>query len=184
MADMFTPLSTLSECVFPLHERHHHDWHVPATIDYQEVRNSISWTLASPSWLTCAYHLWLSGSAYFNSMYCTVTTDMFWPLLTLRWCVCPIHKQHSHGWHVPATFDYQEVRISISWTALHHHSWHVPASFESQLVRIFILWAAQSCLTCTCHFQFLGSAYFHFIRTITVEITRPLSTLSEYVFSF
>ena len=138
MADIFLPLLTLSECVFPIHEQHNHGWHVSATFDSQEVRISIPWAAqswltcfchfdsqevrisipwAAQSWLTCSCHFWLSASAYFHTMSSTIMADMFPPLLTLSKCVFPYHEQHNYGWHDPTTFDSQMVCMSISWAA-------------------------------------------------------------------
>ena len=110
-----------------------HGWHVPTTSNSQRVRISIS--RAAPSWLTCSRHFWHAVGAYYHSMNCTIMADMFPPLSIIRKCVFPFHKQHSRGWHVHATFDYQEVRISISW-------------------------AAPSWLICFRHFWLSGSTFF------------------------
>ena len=57
-------------------------------------------------------------------------------------------------------------------------------TFNYQEVCISISWAAQSRLTCSCHFCLSGRACFHFTRsTITVDMS-PLSTLSECVSPF
>ena len=148
-ADILPALSTLSGCVFLFQEKHHHSWHVSTSFDSQWVRSSVLWV--APSWLTCSRLFRLSAGVYFHIMSSTIISDMFLPFSIIRKCVSPFHKQHSHGWHVPASFDYQKVRISISWAApsprltcsrsfrlskcvfpfheQHHHTWHVPRHF-------------------------------------------------------
>ena len=137
MANMFLPLSIIRKCVFPFHELHHHNWHVPASFDSQQVRISISW--AAQSCLTCSFQL--SASAYFHFIRSAVMADMFSPLSTLSECVFPFHEQHHHGWHIPATFDSQEVRISI-----------------------LFLFMAPSRLTCSATFT-LSGCVFHFMSS-------------------
>ena len=125
MVDMFPPLSIIRKCIVPFHEQHHHSWHVSATFDFQEVRISIP--CIAPSQLTCSRHYWPSVGVYVQFISSTVMADMFPSLLIIRKCV----------------FQFQELHCTITVD--------VPASFESQLVHISILWAAQSCLTCSCH---------------------------------
>ena len=165
-------------CVFPFHEQHNHDWHVPTTFHSQRVRMSISW--GAQSWLTCSCDFWL-GCAYFKFMNSIITTecsrhfslsagayvhfmsgtimaDMFPSLLTFRECVFPFHELHNHCWHVPATFDSQRVRISTSS-------------------------ATQSRLTCSRHFWLSAGAYVHFMSgTIMADIFPPLLTIRWCVF--
>ena len=122
--------------------------------------------------------------------------DMFLPLLTLRKCVFPYHEQHNHGWHVPATFDSQQVRFSLPWAAQlcltrsHHfwlsdgvyvhfmssynHGWHVPATFNYQEVRNFILFTAPLALTCSLHFWLSVGVYFYFMNSTIMPDMFPL----------
>ena len=90
---MLLPVSTIRSCVFPFpsHERHNHDWHFPATFDYQIVRISISW--AAKSWLTCSPHFRLRGCAIIS----------FLALYHDGW-----------SWYVHVIFNSRAVRNSIS----------------------------------------------------------------------
>ena len=91
--------------------------------------------------------------------------NLFSALSIIRKCIFPFHSQHHHGWHA---FDYQEVRISISW-------------------------AAPSRLTRSRFFQPSASTYFHFItNTITTDmfatfdsqaVRSSFQTLSQLTFS-
>ena len=109
--------------------------------------------------MTCSCHFWLSE------------------------CVFLFHELHQHGLHVPAIFDYKEVRIYISWAI---QSWLTcSCHFDSQWVRNHISWATPSRLTCSCHFRLSACAYLYFISsTIVADTFLPLSTLSGCVFPF
>ena len=134
-AHMFLPLSITRKCVFIFHEQHSF-WRVPATFDFQWVRNPIPWA-APCSRLTCYRHFWLSAGAYshfvswtimaymFLTFWLTGSTylhfhsstmiaaDVFPPSSIIRMCVFIFHEQQNHGWHVPAaTFNSQTVRYS------------------------------------------------------------------------
>ena len=96
----------------------------------------------------------------FHFMHSSIMADMFLPILTLSKCVFPFHE-------------------------LHHHSWHVPTTFNSQQVCISISWAAPSWLTCYHHFQLSASVYLYFMNcAIMADIFLPLSTLRQYVILF
>ena len=59
----------------------------------------------------------------------------------------------------------------------------VPATFNSQPVRISISYDAQLLQTCSRHSRLLDSAYFYFISsTIIADKFLSLPTLSQYVF--
>ena len=81
--------------------------------------------------------------------------DMFSPLAlsTLRQCVVSFHLWCRLGWLVPVIFDHQEVRTYISWAAqsLLTCSCH----FDPQAVRNFFSLVAQlkTWLTCSRHFD-------------------------------
>ena len=64
--------------------------------------------------------------------------DLFLSLLTFSGCVIAFHDLQPSCWHVLVIFDYQEVRIYISW-------------------------AARSWLTCSCHIWLSAGAYSHFM---------------------
>ena len=86
-------------------------------------------------------------------------SDEFLPLLTFSGCVIPYRElHHVHGWHVTATFDFQLVRIPISW-------------------------AEPSRLTCFWHFWLTGSAYLYFMssKIMADMFSPPLSTLRQCV---
>ena len=183
MADLFLPLMTLmtlSGCVIPFHELHHHGLHVLAIFDYQQVRICISW--AVKSWLTnCVLPLLtLSGCVLpFHELH---HHGLHVPaILIIRKCVFIFHELHNHGWHVSVTSDSQWVRNFISWASpsrltfsiirkcvfifheQHGYSWLVPATFDSQWVRNHISWAAPSRLTCSCHFRFISKYVFYIL---------------------
>ena len=128
---------TLRQCVvIPCHKLHHHSWHVPATFDsggawFHFICNTSKADL---------FHFQLSGSAHFHFMSSTIMADMFQdivpatfdsqtvcdsisfaapfkadfflPFSIIRMCVIPFHLRCYHGWHIPATFDSQAVRIA------------------------------------------------------------------------
>ena len=157
--------------------------------------------------LTCSRHFRLSASGYLHSMSSAITADMSPPLLTFSECVFPFNEQHRHCWHdVPATFDPQAVcnsifeevpsrltcprdfRLSGS-VYFRFMSCTIKADmffrFFTQEVRISISWEVPSWLTHSCNLWLLGSAYFYFMRsTITINMSPPLSALSECVFPF
>ena len=140
-------ISIIRKCVFLFHEQHNHRWHVSATFYSQWVRNPMS--RASPwSQLTCSRHCRLSGCAYLYSMSSTTMAEMFLPLFTLSRCVFLLHELNHHGLYDPAIFNYQKVRIYISW-------------------------AAQSCLTCSCHFLLSGSEHLYFMSSSLILFAAP-----------
>ena len=160
-ADMFPPFSIGRECVFIFHEQQNHGWHLPATFNSQAVRS-------------CSHFI------------CdTIKADLFPPFPIIRKCVFIFHEEHNHGWHVPA-FDSQRVRIDISWAGLDHHSLHVPAIFDYQEVRSYITWAAPwPWLTCSCYFWLSAGAYPHFLsRTIMAYMFLPFLMNRKCVFIF
>ena len=162
VGDIFLPLSTASQCVFPFHEQHNHGWHVPATFDSQSVRIPIS--QAGQSLLTwCSRHFWLLGCAYFYFISSTIVANMFAPLLIrTRMCVFPFHKQHSHCWHVPATF-YFILFFRLSRCVFPFHSKFICSTIIAHIFPSF----------------WLGCAYFHFMcGTITANVFPPCFTLS------
>ena len=108
--------------------------------------------------------LTLSGCVFpFRDLDGTIMAYMFPPFLIIRKCVFIFHEQHhDRGWHVPAIFDYQEVRVFI----FHEQQscWRIPATFDFQWVRNHIPWAAPWLwLTCSCHFWLSAGAYSHFV---------------------
>ena len=157
-ADLFPPLPINRRCVFIFNEEHNRGWHVPAAFDSQRVRIPISW--AGSSWLTYSFHLWLSGSPYLYFMNITIMADLFLPLLTLSWCVSPFRERNHHGSHLPDIFDYQDVRIYISWAA----PW--------------------SQLTCSHHFRLSGRAYLYLMSSSHADVLLPLLSFSGCVIPF
>ena len=106
---------------------------------------------------------------------------MFPPPLTLKKCAISFHEQHHYSWHVPATFDHQEMR-------------YVP-TFGSQEVCNSTPWTAPW-LTCSRHFQLSGSttysrhfrlsgsAYFHFMSCTNAADMFLLSRRCLFPFSW
>ena len=213
MTDMFLPLLTLSGCVIPFHfasplamttadifpsfpiirkwvfifhEQHNHGWDIPTTFNAQRVRipRILSWSIM----------------AY-----------MFLPFLFIRKCVFIFRELDvdHHGLHVPAIYDYQEVRINISWAApwlwltcswpfpllgsMHLYftgseimtDMFLPLSTLRKCVIIPVSFATPSRLICSRHFRLLESAYLSSMSsTIMVDMFLPLLTLSGCVFTF
>ena len=86
--------------------------------------------------------------------------DMFPPFLIIRKCAFIFHERHNRGWHVPAIWEHQEMRISISW-------------------------GAQSCLISSCHFWLSAGAYSHFMScSIMADMFSPLLTFRRCVCPF
>ena len=148
---MFPPI-LIRLCVCLLHKQHTHGWHVLATVDYQDMRISISWV--AQSWLTCSGHFWLSAGAYFQFMSSTIIDDIF-PLLWLS------ESAYSHfissiiiADMFPSLLTLSECVI-ISFHELRHHGWHVPFIFDSQAVRSSISYPTPSKLTCSHHFRLM-----------------------------
>ena len=90
-----------------------------------------------------------------------IMADIFPPFSIIRKCVFLFHVQRNQGWHVSAIFNYQEVRINTSW-------------------------AAQSWLTCSCHFWLSAGAYFHSMSCtiIMADMFPPFSFTRKCVFIF
>ena len=227
MANLFPPLSIIRKCVSPFHETQSW-LTCPATFDSQAVRISIfmsstimadmfpplsplSWFVflfrisiskKSTSWLMsvmCSRYFWLSQAVCISISWAAVQSRLTCSRhFCLSGCVFASHKQHNHGWRVPAFFNSQAVRISIlfSWLhkgwlvpsiirmcvtpfySWHNHGWHAPAAFDSQRVRFSIPWTATCQLTCSCHFLLSVCVYVHFMLvsgTIMVDMLSPLS---------
>ena len=124
------------------------------------MRISISWLEVTQWWLIYSRHFWLSACAYVHFMSDTITADMLPSLLSLRLCVFPSHKQHSHYWHVPATLILRECVYPFH--EQHSHGWHVPGRFPLS-----------------------ASSSFHFISsTVITDMFPLLLILRECVFPF
>ena len=230
MAYMFLPFSIIRKCVLIFHEQHNQGWLILATFDSKWVR---PW--AAPwSRLTCSHRFRLLGSAYLYScalqscmahMFPPLSTqavrknyshficdasksDMFPPFPIIRKCVLIFHEQHSHGWHVPATFDSQWVRNLIPWAAplsrftcsrhfpllgsSHLYSWGAQPWLTCfrhfqlrQCVIIPISFTTPASLTCFRHFWWSEGMYLYFMSsTVMADVFLPLLTLSGCVIPF
>ena len=85
----------------------------------------------------------------------------------------PFHQQYNHGRHVPAIFDYQDVRINNSWAA--------PSWLSSHHSRAYMFHEEHNRgWTCSCYFWLSTGAYSHFMScTIMANMLPSLSTLRQ-----